>query len=469
MKFCLYYAWREMFRRPMRFVSLGCVIGITAVILPMIYGILIVFSGNYAHALIQYGVLAVLIGLLIAIEIYALCSEQYRQTAPEYEILEMYGVAPKQKQMIHTIQILILCTAAIFPALGISWLWLNTYAKKTEALLTGLEKELLRQCPQWLTESFHFPQITGINSMPVGFLLCGFSVFLISLTASRLAEHRQHRTNAMDIKFLMRNIADQPISNMSVYRRITFFRMRSSVRRLRITAVIILFLPIFLFGVSALFSDITPTSDMSISLADTKHREIDASVIEAVNAVSGVQSCRLFSEGNTVHVLSLTLDDKTWVETVGKIAALPEINTYNVMVSRVSITVSNICSASIRSQFSQLSVLALISACIGIRFLISDWFRARKEEFSVLSAYGMSSFAVIKADSVFRLLLPSCLATGILGVGLLAAMHISGGAGIGHWMASVMTVSSCMSLFMPILFAVGAAFLIHDEKYTEGI
>ena len=62
-----------------------------------------------------------------------------------------------------------------------------------------------------------------------------------------------------------------------------------------------------------------------------------------------------------------------------------------------------------------------------------------------------------------------CLVTGILGFGLLAAMHIGGGATVGDWMISVMTAVGCMILLLPILFAVGAAFLIHDENHTEGI
>ena len=295
MKFCLFYAWREMRRRPMRFVSLGCVIGITVVILPMIYGILTVFSGDPTRAVGQFLLLAVLIGGLMTVVIYALCSQLYRQTASEYDILGMYGAEPRQIRMIHTIQILIISIAVIIPSLGITRLWLNHYARKTDVLLTALEHDMIEQCPLWLAESFHFPKITGTCGLPAGFVLCGLAVLVLSLFASRLAVWRQDRTVTADIGFLQRTAAHHSIVNMSSYRRTTFFRMRSSVRRLRVVAAAILFLPLFLFGVSALFSDVTPTSDMTISLEGTEHREIDASVIDAVCAVSGIRSCRCSS------------------------------------------------------------------------------------------------------------------------------------------------------------------------------
>ena len=68
MNFCLFYAWREMRRRPIRFVSLGCFLGIYSLVIFSVYGIVMCYSGNVRDALQQAGILLfLLLGLMMPV------------------------------------------------------------------------------------------------------------------------------------------------------------------------------------------------------------------------------------------------------------------------------------------------------------------------------------------------------------------------------------------------------------------
>ena len=113
MKFCLFYAWREMRRRPIRFVSLGCFLGIFSFVISSVYGIIMSYSGNVRDALRQSGILLALLLGLMTLVVCFLCLERYRACTAEYEAMQMYGMTDDRLRHIHVIQILMLSAVVV--------------------------------------------------------------------------------------------------------------------------------------------------------------------------------------------------------------------------------------------------------------------------------------------------------------------------------------------------------------------
>ena len=120
MKFCLFYAWREMRRRPMRFFSLGCFLGIYSFVISAVYGIVMCYSGNVGDALLQAGILLLFLLGLMTLVVCFLCQERYRTCAAEYEAMQMFGLTEVGLRKIHVIQMLML-SASVIPLMQLLW------------------------------------------------------------------------------------------------------------------------------------------------------------------------------------------------------------------------------------------------------------------------------------------------------------------------------------------------------------
>lgn len=296
-----------------------------------------------------------------------------------------------------------------------------------------------------------------------GYAVCSVLLLISGLLASLWADRLRCRGKSSSTLSSLANQNSGVIGDWKSYRRLTYARIRRSLWNLRAVSAAAFFLPFFLFGVSLLFGPFSAPIDMSVSIAQTAYTEVDTALVERVIGLVGTEHCQICCEGDTVFALLLTFDDQTWIQTAGEILAIPGIDTYDVSISRLSYAISGIQSEMLCRSFEVLSMLSLLTACIGIFYVIGDLFRARAEEFRVLTMLGVRSLFRLKTVSVFRMLLPSSIAIGIAAVLLICSMNLSGGAVEGAWVVELLFAGLGAAVVVPILFAFGAAWFIRPE------
>ena len=160
MNFCLFYAWREMRRRPMRFVSLGCFLGIYSFVISAVYGIVMCYSGNVRDALLQAGILLLfLLGLMILMVCF-LCQERYRACAAEYEAMQMYGLTEAGLQKIHIIQMLMLSAIVIPMTQLLSVMFCRMLMSRNLCALAALKASVEHAWPAWYVSRAEIPMVS---------------------------------------------------------------------------------------------------------------------------------------------------------------------------------------------------------------------------------------------------------------------------------------------------------------------
>ena len=471
MKFCLFYAWREMRRRPLRFISLGCFLGISAFVMTALCLLLTVYSDAPTAAMRQFLALYGLFGVLLIIVIGYLCLERYRSCTAEYDALRQYGLTDAQLQCIHHLQMLLL-SASVLPVSQIAAaVWVRWMTKQHASAQAHLQNEILSAWPNWYTSRISFP-MTGTFSAPIAEIaLCFAAMLLIGWLSSLLSAYWYRRlavrANPCNTD---RRGASCTITDMQTYRRETAARMHSSVRFLRAASAAAMLLPLFFLGASLLFSQNTKVlADMVITVRETRHTTIDAALAAQISAVSGVVQANALTDGGNTWALQLTLDDQSWITAAAEILKLPEIQTYDISVSHLSVTLSNLDAEQLHSGFLLLAACSFFAACIGILFIISDLFRARQTEFGVLRMYGCRDLFRIKASAAHRMLAPCCFAASAVGVGLIICMHLGGGAVIGMWLWKLLLYGIGLGVVLPFVFAWVASWLFRGEEGAENL
>ena len=464
MKFCLFYAWREMRRRPIRFVSLGCFLGIFSFVISSVYGIIMSYSGNVRDALRQSGILLVFLLGLMTLVVCFLCLERYRACTVEYEAMQMYGMTDDRLRHIHVIQILMLSAVVVPLSQLLSVLFCRVLISRNIAALAVLEDAVAQAWPDWYLSRIEFPSLSFAPRSVPGYAVCAIFILVSALFASLWAEYLHGRSTTSSVLSGLEKQNSGVICDWDSYRRFTYIRTRKSLWNLRAVSAAAFFLPVFLFGASILFISDSAPIDMSVSIAETAYTEVDAALAEHVVGLVGPAHCQILREDDGIFALVLSLDDQTWVQTAGKILSLPGIEAYRVSVSRLSRTISGINYKLLNQGFLSLSFVSLPAACIGIFYVIADQFRARAAEFGVLTMLGVRSLFRLKAVSVFRMLLPGSIAVCISAVLLIRSMELSGGAAEGAWIAELLIAGLGTAVVLPILFACGAARFICPEK-----
>ncbi len=464
MNFCLFYAWREMRRRPMRFVSLGCFLGIFSFVISSVYGIIMCYSGNVKDALLQAGILLLfLLGLMTLVACF-LCLERYRACAAEYEAMQMYGLTEVGLRKMHIIQMLILSAMVIPLSQFLSVLFCCGMFSRNIDALAALESSAAQAWPAWYVSRTEFPTLTFVPFSVPGYAVCTVLLLAAGLSASLWADHLCCRSKASSIVSSLAKQNGGVICDWTSYRRLTYARTRKSLWNLRVVSAAAFFLPVFLFGASLLFSPVSAPGDMTVSIAETAYTEVDAALTARIIALVGEERCQIIRDGDAVFALQLMFDDQTWIQTAGEILAIPGIEAYYVSVSRLSRAVSGIKSDLLCRGFAFLALVSLLAACIGIFYVISDQLRARATEFRVLTMFGVRSLFRLKALSIFRMLLPGSILIGITAVLLIRSMNLSGGAVEGTWVAELLFAGLGTSVVSPILFAFSAAWFLRPEK-----
>jgi len=397
MNFSLFYAWREMRRRPIRFVSLGCFLGIYSFVISSVYGILICYSGNLRDALPQAGILLFLhLGLMMLVVCF-LCLERYRACSAEYQAMQMYGLTARNLRTIHIIQILILSATVIPLTQLLSVLFCRVIVSQNIAALTALEASVVQNWPERYVSGVKFPSLSFASFSVTGHAVCTVLLLAAGLSASLWADHLCCCSKDSSIVSSLAKQNGGAICDWNSYRRLTYARIRKSLWNMRLVSAAAFFLPVFLFGASLLFGPVSAPGDMTVSIAETAYTEVDAALTARIIALVGEEHCQIIRDGDAVFALQLMLDDQTWIQTAGEILAIPGIEAYYVSVSRLSRVISGIQSELLCRCFEALSFMSLLAACIGIFYVIADQLRARAAEFRVLTMFGVRSLFRLKA------------------------------------------------------------------------
>ena len=463
MNFCLFYAWREMRRRPMRFVSLGCFLGIYSFVISSVYGIVMCYSGNVRDALLQAGILLLFLLGLMTLMVCFLCQERYRACAAEYEAMQMYGLTEAGLQKIHIIQMLMLSAIVISMTQLLSVVFCRMLMSRNLCALAALKASVEQAWPAWYVSRAEIPLVSFPTTAAIGYAVCAVLMLVSGFSASLWADHLCccGRTSSIVSSLAKQN--GGVICNWTSYRRLTYARIRKSLWNLRVVSAAAFFLPVFLFGASLLFNPVSALGDMTVSIAETAYTEVDAALTARIIALVGEEHCQIIRDGDAVFALQLMLDDQTWIQTAGEILAIPGIEAYYVSVSLLSRAVSGIKSDLLCRGFAFLALVSLLAACISIFYVIADQLRARAEEFRVLTMFGIRSLFRLKAAAVFRMLLPGSIAVSITAVLLVRSMNLSGGAVEGTWVSELLFAGIGAAVVLPILFALCAARFICPE------
>lgn len=470
MKFCLFYAWRDMCRRPLRFISLGCFLGISGFVMTTFCLLLTVYSGKPTEALRQFGVLYIVFGALLTVVMGYLCLERYRNSTAEYNEMRQLGLTDAQLQKIHLLQMLILSVAALPAAHTVSAFIVRRIVFRNAAEFDRLRQELTAAFPEWYISHLSVPSLSCEFPLLGGILVCCFAAMLVmGMTASLWAHVRYRRRNRGISLSSLGERAVHTITDMHTYRRETNTRMRASVRLLHAASTAALLLPIFFLGAALLFTDASAIADMVITTRETVHTTIDPALIAQISSICGAEQVRALIDGDIVWALQIDLPDASWIASAAEILHLDGISSYDVSVSQLSVTVSDLKSEQLRQSFFLMATASFLAAGVSIIFIIHDLFAARNTEFRVLHMYGIRGLFHIRANAVYHLLFPCCMTAGVIGTGLVIGMDQSSGA---IWDAGILTPVLCgigLGVILPAVFACVAAGLYHTDGPSEDL
>ncbi len=432
--------------------------------------LLTVYSGKLTEALSLFGVLYLVFGALLTLVTGYLCLERYRSCSAEYDAMRQFGMTDVQLQRIHLLQMLILSVAVLPATQTVAAFFVRGIVLRNAAAFDRLRQELTTAFPAWYVSRLAVPSLSCEFPLMGCILACCFAAMLVmGMTASFLAHIRYCRTDHSVPSTKLGERAVHTITDMHSYRRETNARMCASVRFLRAATGSAMLLPIFFLGAAMLFTNVSSVSDMVITTRETIHSTIDPALIAQVFSLCGTEQVRALTDGDVVWALQINLPDRSWIAAAAEILHLEEISSYDVSVSRLSVTLSNLKSEQLRQCFFPMAAASFFAACIGTVFIIHDLFSARKTEFYILHMYSIRSLFGIRASAVFHMLFPCCMTAGTVGIALVVGLDRSGGAVFDLGILPLFICGIGLGVAVPAVFACGAAWLYRTDGRSEDL